>query len=116
MGGVDEKKIPLEQLYDQVAFVSQDNYLFETNVRENIRMGKLSASDKEVEAAAKAAGCEAFICSLERGYETNVGGGDAHLSGGERRFPITMALNKSAEILHLSQTNLKNRWCMTVRR
>lgn len=53
--GVDEKKIPLKQLYDKVAFVSQDNYLFDTSVRENIRMGNLSASDKEVEQAAKAA-------------------------------------------------------------
>ena len=58
-----------------MAFVSQDNYLFDESVRENIRMGRLSASDKEVEAAAKAAGCDAFIRSLEKGYETNVGGG-----------------------------------------
>ncbi len=102
MGGVDEKKIPLEQLYDQVAFVSQDNYLFETNVRENIRMGRLSASDKEVEAAAKAAGCDAFIRSLEKGYETNVGGGGAHLSGGERqRIAIAKAMLKDAPIVIL---------------
>ena len=83
--GVDEKKIPLKQLYDQIAFVSQDNYLFDTSVRENIRMGNLSASDKEVEQAAKVAGCDAFIRLLEKGYETNVGGGGAHLSGGERQ-------------------------------
>ncbi len=104
MGGVDEKKIPLEQLYDQVAFVSQDNYLFETNVRENIRMGRLSASDKEVEAAAKAAGCDAFIRSLEKGYETNVGGGGAHLSGGERqRIAIAKAMLKDAPIVILDE-------------
>lgn len=104
IGGVDEKKIPLDQLYDKVAFVSQDNYLFDETVRENIRMGKLSATDKEVEAAAKAAGCDAFIRGLDQGYETKTGGGGAHLSGGERqRIAIARALLKDAPIVILDE-------------
>ena len=70
LGGQDLKEIPLSQLYDQVAFVSQDNYLFDETVRENIRMGKPGASDAEVETVAKAAGCDGFIRGLENGYDT----------------------------------------------
>ena len=58
MGGHDLKDIPLRELYDQVAFVSQDNYLFDDTVRENIRMGRRDATDAEVEAAAHNAGCD----------------------------------------------------------
>lgn len=104
IGGVDEKDIPLKQLSDLVAFVSQDNYLFDESVRENIRMGNLSAMDSEVEAAAKAAGCDKFIRSLEKGYDTNVGSGGAHLSGGERqRIAIARAMLKDAPVVILDE-------------
>ncbi|MDO5344517.1 MAG: ABC transporter ATP-binding protein [Lachnospiraceae bacterium] len=104
IGGVDEKKIPLKTLYDKVAFVSQDNYLFDESVRENIRMGNLSATDQEVEAAAKAAGCDEFIRTLEKGYETKVGEGGAHLSGGERqRIAIARAMLKDAPVVILDE-------------
>lgn len=104
MGGYDLREIPLEQLYDQVAFVSQDNYLFDESIRDNIRMGRISATDAEVEAAAKAAGCDEFIRGLEDGYDTKVGAGGAHLSGGERqRISIARAMLKDAPIVMLDE-------------
>ena len=104
MGGHDLKDIPLGELYDQVAFVSQDNYLFDDTVRENIRMGRMSATDAEVEAAAHSAGCDSFIGELEKGFDTPVGGSGAHLSGGERqRIAIARAMLKDAPVIILDE-------------
>lgn len=103
-GGVDTKDIPLEQLYDKISYVSQDNFLFDDTVMENIRMGNLSATDEEVIACAKTSGCDEFIRNLENGYQTRVGGGGAHLSGGERqRITIARAMLKDAPIIILDE-------------
>lgn len=98
------KELPLGELYDQVAFVSQDNYLFDDTVRENIRMGRRDATDAEVEEAARKAGCAGFIGGLEKGFDTIVGGGGAHLSGGERqRIAIARAMLKDAPVIILDE-------------
>lgn len=104
IGGHDIREIPLEQLNQKIAYVSQDNYLFDRTVRENIRMGRLDATDQEVEAVAKAAGCDAFIRNLEHGYDTVCGSGGGHLSGGEKqRISIARAMLKNAPIIILDE-------------
>lgn len=104
LGGTDIRQIPLDQLNGQIAYVSQDNYLFDRSVRDNIRMGRLSATDEEVEQVAKAAGCDAFIRSLDQGYDTICGGGGGHLSGGEKqRISIARAMLKNAPIVILDE-------------
>ena len=73
IGGVDIKKIPADQVMDLIGYVSQDNFLFNVSVRENIRMGNPNASDQEVEEIAKAAGCHEFIMGLEHGLRNPCG-------------------------------------------
>lgn len=104
IGGIDVNNIPLEQVMRSISYVTQDNYLFDLSVRENIRMGKPDASDAEVEEAAQRASCHEFICALPAGYDTCVGSAGARLSGGERqRIAIARAVLKDAPIVILDE-------------
>lgn len=104
IGGVDIRNLSLEEYNRKVAYVSQDNYLFDDTIRENIRMGNLNATDAEVEEGAKKSGCHEFILGLEHGYDTVVGSAGGHLSGGERqRISIARAMLKDAPIVILDE-------------
>ena len=103
-GGVDIRKLPLNYYTGQIAYVAQDNYLFDLSVMENIRLGKKGASDEDVINAAKATGCHEFILGLENGYETKAGGAGGHLSGGERqRICIARAMLKNAPVVIMDE-------------
>ena len=92
LGGVDVRKLPLSQVMQSVAYVSQDDFLFNVSLRENIRLGRPDATDREVEEAAEAAAC-GFIKALPGGYDTPAGDAGARLSGGERqRIAIARAM------------------------
>ncbi|MEM1417846.1 MAG: ABC transporter ATP-binding protein [Myxococcota bacterium] len=104
LGGADLRELPLSELRRQVAWVSQEAFLFHGSVRENIALGDPSASLERVIAAAKAAELHAFVTSLPDGYDTQVGDFGAALSGGQRqRLSLARAILKDPPILVLDE-------------
>lgn len=104
IGETNVKDIPLSQLSRIVSYVSQDNFLFNCSLKENIRLGNPKASDDEVYAAAKAAQCDEFIKKLENGYNTTAGEAGNKLSGGEKqRIAIARMMLKNSPVIVLDE-------------
>ena len=104
IGGTDIREIHTDSLFKYVSIVFQEVILFNTSIMENIRLGRLDASDEEVIRAAKLAGCNEFVSRLPDTYQTIIGENGTKLSGGERqRLSIARAILKDAPIIILDE-------------
>ncbi len=102
--GVNIAEVSRRSLRDQIAYVSQDAFLFSGTVRDNIAMGRSGASEADIVAAARAAHAHDFIAEFAQGYDTAVGEHGTQLSGGQRaRIAIARAFLKNAPILLLDE-------------
>ena len=104
IGGQDITEMSLEALNDQIAYVSQEQFLFNTTLYENILIGKPAATREQVLEAAHRAQCDEFLQRLPQGIETQAGDGGKQLSGGERqRISLARAILKDAPIIVLDE-------------
>lgn len=102
--GRDLRDYTQASLRDQIGFVSQDTFLFHDTIRNNLRYGRLDASDEEIERAAKLAHAHDFILAQPRGYDTMLGDKGCTLSGGQQqRLSIARAILRDAPILFLDE-------------
>ena len=115
LGGLNIQHWPVEELFKQISMVSQNVYLFNGTVMENLLLGRPDANNEQVIAATQAACAHKFILSLPQGYDTQIGENGARLSGGERqRLSIARALLKDAPLLILDEATAyadsENEW------
>lgn len=104
IGGQDICQMSLEALNTQISYVSQEQFLFNTSLMENIRIGRLSATDEEVLEAAKKAQCMEFLEKLPKGIHTLAGDSGKQLSGGQRqRIALARAILKDTPIVVLDE-------------
>lgn len=104
IGDVDLNDMPLKQNMELITYVSQENFLFNKTILENLRVAKEDASMDEIKEACVKASCHDFIMNLPNGYETVVGEGGASLSGGERqRIVIARSFLKNSPIVLLDE-------------
>ena len=104
IGGQNINSMDLGTLGNEVAYVSQEIFLFNKSIMENIRIGKPEATDEEVKQAARKAGCEEFIHNLEHGYDTMAGTAGNKLSGGQKqRIAFARVLLKDAPVIVLDE-------------
>lgn len=104
IGGQDIRDMSLKSLNNQISYVAQEQFLFNISLLENIRLGRLDATDEEVIQAAERAQCGEFLARLENGIDTMAGDGGKQLSGGERqRISLARAILKNAPIIVLDE-------------
>ena len=104
LGGQDIRDMKIEALNDQISYVSQEQFLFNTSLYENILIGRPTASREEVLEAARRAQCDEFLARVPQGIDTMAGDGGKMLSGGERqRISLARALLKNAPVIVLDE-------------
>lgn len=104
IGGQDLREMSLEALNNHISYVAQDQYLFNTSLLENIRLGRPDATEDEVRAAADKAQCTEFLARLPQGIHTPAGDAGKMLSGGQRqRISLARAILKDAPIVVLDE-------------